>query len=135
RRHERRRHPRRLRVHRPDGVRRRPEAPAVVILEAAPAAPTIELVDSIRAVPEGEWDALAAGRTFYASHAWLRAVERDPAFEARYVLARSRGRLVGVLPTYLWDGAPGWVTGYYDPFGVVAARFADEDERARWFPT
>ena len=55
---------------------------------------------SLRDVAAEEWDALAAGRSFYLCHSWLSAQDAGQPVDARYLLARSGGRLVGALPVY-----------------------------------
>ncbi len=52
-------------------------------------------------VAAGEWDTLAAGRSFYLSHSWLSAQDTGQPVDPVYLLARSGGRLVGALPVYL----------------------------------
>lgn len=61
----------------------------------------VNWVESLADVPAAEWDALVSDRSFYLSHAWLGAQDAGQAVGRRYVLARSDGRLVGVLPSYL----------------------------------
>ena len=105
--------------------RRAPPMPGLVV----------ETVSSIRSLREDGWNALAAGRSFYLSHGWLRAVEREEGFVPRHAVAYRDGRLVGALPAYVWDGRPGRATTYYDPFTLVAGKFVDAAERPSWFPT
>jgi predicted N-acyltransferase len=55
---------------------------------------------SLRDVPAEEWDDLAASRSFYLCHSWLSAQDSNQPVDARYLLARSGGRLAGALPVY-----------------------------------
>jgi predicted N-acyltransferase len=56
---------------------------------------------SLTDVPEGEWDALVGDRSFYLTHAWLRAQDTGQPVSATYLLASSGGgQLMGVLPIY-----------------------------------
>jgi len=67
---------------------------------------TIQLVESIAAIPQKDWDALVGAGAFFQSHAWLRFVEREPIARARYVLAQRNGVLVGALPLYKYYKTP-----------------------------
>lgn len=97
----------------------------------------IETVDSLAAVDETEWMRLAQGRSLYLSHRWLRAVERDPALETRYILARGHdGSLAAAMPCYLWRGVGGWTTSTYDLTWPVSKLLgSDSMRREEWFPT
>ena len=56
--------------------------------------------ESLRDVAAAHWDALVADRSFYLCHSWLSAQDSGHPIDARYLLARSCGRLVGALPVY-----------------------------------
>lgn len=78
------------------------DAPASDHAGAGTRALSFSVVDTIGAVAQPEWDALAAGHAG-ASHGWLRAVEDTmPAHaEPRHVLVRDGRRLVGAAIGYV----------------------------------
>lgn len=84
---------------------------------------TAEAVDSLDQVPAIDWDRLAAGRSFYLSHAWLRSLEDDRGARARYLLVWSGSRLAGALPVYrvVRESNP-----FYDPGRLVDGRWSGE---------
>ncbi len=57
-------------------------------------------VPTLADVPAEAWDALVLADGLYMSHAWLKALESDPAATPTYLLAYRDGRLDGALPLY-----------------------------------
>jgi predicted N-acyltransferase len=79
-------------------------------------------------LPGDAWDALAGGN-FYLSHGWLRVVEADSQPRPTYLAAWSPGgRLVGAVPVYLLDQAPG--NRLSDPASVLG----DRPGANGWYP-
>lgn len=65
----------------------------------------IEVLETLDEVEREEWAPLARGRSVYATWEWYRSLEREDAFEPRYLVARSSsGRLAGALPAYTTTG-------------------------------
>lgn len=90
---------------------------------------TVPTLDAIR---DNELHPLTAGRTFYVSRPWLKAVELQYRDRTAYVTCRdSDGILRGVCPVY-W-GEPS-SRGYYDPFGQFFHRSGAEFDRDDWSP-
>lgn len=65
--------------------------------------PDIDVVSTIDELPPAAWDALAGPDDLYQSSGWLGGIERDTTATARYLVARSAGRLIGALPLYRVD--------------------------------
>ncbi len=81
----------------------------------------------------GELDALTAGRSFYVSRPWLKAVELQRAGHTAYLSYRDNdGVLRGVCPVYWGESSSG---GYYDPYGRFLQRSGAEFNRENWSPT
>ncbi|MHB8323987.1 MAG: peptidogalycan biosysnthesis protein [Candidatus Dormibacteria bacterium] len=83
------------------------------------------------------FEELAAGASLMVSWPYLRAVEADPKVDPSYLLATDgEGRLVGVLPCYLWDGGPVPALDYYDPVEMGGRWLLGTRARAEeWRPT
>ncbi len=83
------------------------------------------------------FEELAAGASLMVSWSNLRAVEADPAVEASYLQATDgEGRLVGVLPCYLWDGGPAPALDHYDPVDMGGGWLLGTRARPQeWRPT
>jgi len=85
--------------------------------------PEIAVLDSIDQIGDSKWSALAAGRGFYSSAPWHRFLEGEPSHDVWYVVARTDGLLVGIMPVYLHAGGPaGGVDRFYDPRAVFGAQ-------------
>ena len=62
---------------------------------------TVQMAESLAELPAGDWDRLVAGRSYYLSHEWLRAVEADHSARAKYLLViDGGGALLAGLPVY-----------------------------------
>jgi predicted N-acyltransferase len=63
----------------------------------------VDVVDRIDQVDRDEWNALAAGQSFYMTHEWLHFQELlTPAATSRYVLVRQEtGALAGAVPVHV----------------------------------
>ncbi|HEV2780520.1 MAG TPA: GNAT family N-acetyltransferase [Actinophytocola sp.] len=91
----------------------------------------LETVPTLDAIGDHELDPLTAGRTFYVSRPWLKAVERRHGDRIAYLTCRDgKGTLRGVCPVY-WDAGS---CGYYDPFDHFLHRSGAEFNRDDWSP-
>ncbi|HEY3608100.1 MAG TPA: GNAT family N-acetyltransferase [Pseudonocardiaceae bacterium] len=92
----------------------------------------LETVSTLDAMGDNELHPLTAGRTFYVSRPWLKAVELQRDDRTAYVTCRDgAGILRGVCPVY-WD-EPG-SRGFYDPFGQFLHRSGAEFNQDDWSP-
>jgi uncharacterized protein len=88
-------------------------------------------VRSLAEVGETDWARIAVRGGVYASRPWLLALEGQPGFDARYLLAGDpAGRLLGALPVYRMDG-PGTVS-LYDHHALFVAPWSAAP--GEWFP-
>lgn len=75
-------------------------------MPADPHSLTIEVTDSVLAIPESDWNALSTGDFIFADHRFFAALEssgslgRRTGWHPRYVIARQGDALVGALPLY-----------------------------------
>lgn len=93
---------------------------------------TVETANRVADIDERAWTRFAP-HSVYSSRAFLLSMETDPLMEARYLVARVHGEVVGVLPAYLWTGdrpAP-----FHDVLELVRGRLGYPDERdSDWLP-
>ncbi|WP_441247701.1 GNAT family N-acetyltransferase [Kitasatospora sp. McL0602] len=80
--------------------------------------PTVQVCETLAAVPAASWAPVAAGAGLYSSHEWLTLVEQETPGLCRYLLAHDDAGLVGALPVYLAADEP---NPYYDPQSVFRA--------------
>jgi uncharacterized protein len=85
-------------------------------------------------VARAEWNALAAGRTFYVSHEWSCAFSGDPGGREAVVVARDENeRLVGALACYATPSAR--PNPRYDLFELFGVPLGESDARREaWRP-
>lgn len=56
-------------------------------------------------IGQESWTQLATGMGFYTSYPWLAWAERNPGFDATYVVVRDcEGQAISAAATYLWNG-------------------------------
>lgn len=97
----------------------------------------VRVVDTADAINDDDWRRVTAGRGFYSSPRWLRAVEEDPWHDVWYVTARDAdGLLRGVLPVYLASGlSRAGADSFYDPVSVFASARHGAGVSAGWRPS
>lgn len=93
----------------------------------------VHTISTLDALGVGELDALTAGRSFYVSRPWLKAVELQHAGHTAYLSYRdSDGVLRGICPVYWGESSS---RGYYDPYEHFLRRSGAEFNREDWWPS
>ncbi len=67
----------------------------------------IETIDTVAVIDPQAWDRLAARRSLYLSHGWLKFVDQDSGCRVCHLVAKDgEGRLLAACPAYVMDAPP-----------------------------
>jgi hypothetical protein len=81
-----------------------------------------ETRSSIADLSPGDFEGLRTLAGIYGWRGWLEACERLAPGPVRYVVARERGRVVGIVPLFLLPSTAG--AGFYSPAGALGPKTA-----------